>query len=349
MPEEIEEQERIMCMRKHPDHIGVTCTKSKDHVGACSAETSTDGVRYVWNTEQEEEQKVTDPQNILPVEMPRKPEEADFKITGEARVWKGLVGAVAMLSDEATLMINKQNIHIKEVDPAHVAMVEIEAAKEAFEEWTIRLVGNIGLDISDLTRWLADSKDDELVTIETKNDIVIVTTPEITRYTMKVDTSYRSVVKVPKLELPISFTLPFKTIQRTIKLLGKSDNDHITIEAKSQTITIKSEETGHTKNSKPWVYSKKTYERKDMEDFMVNNSKIPNTTEHQEERSLFPLDYLEFPFKTGKDSPWRLFKGKDALMTSVKFTIGTDYPIKMEAKGTNIWFTYLLAPRIETE
>jgi hypothetical protein len=299
----------------------------------------------------DKEIEIKDSQEMLHV-VERKPTECDFKITGRARVWKGLFGTIAMLSDEAPVKVTKDGIYIKVVDPAHVAMVEITTDIAAYEEWHVREEGEAGLDINTLARWLGDSKDDDLVTIETRDDMVYYTTPEIERFMLKVDVSGMSRPKLPSLNLSVAVTLPYKAVQRTIKLLGKSGTDHITIEANNTAMTIKAEDTGYRKNTKTFLFARKVYQRKDMVSFTILGKKPDSGNKEErtiEERSLFPLDYLEYPFKTGQHSPWAFFKGKQPLIDNIKLTIGTDYPIQINAEGTNIRFMYLLAPRIESE
>jgi proliferating cell nuclear antigen len=52
----------------------------------------------------------------------------------DARLWKSLLGAISALIEEADFNATPDGIRLRSMDPAHVAMVDFEWQKAAFEK-----------------------------------------------------------------------------------------------------------------------------------------------------------------------------------------------------------------------
>ncbi len=52
----------------------------------------------------------------------------------DARLWKNLLAAISTLIEEADFNATPEGIKLRSMDPSHVAMVDFEWQKTAFEE-----------------------------------------------------------------------------------------------------------------------------------------------------------------------------------------------------------------------
>jgi proliferating cell nuclear antigen len=78
-----------------------------------------------------------------------------FKATiGDARLWKNLLAAISTLIEEADFNAAPEGIKLRSMDPSHVAMVDFEWNKSAFEEYTCLQPTKIRLNISDIVKKL---------------------------------------------------------------------------------------------------------------------------------------------------------------------------------------------------
>ena len=69
-----------------------------------------------------------------------------FKAKIKAENLKEFIGTVSSLVDEAKLNITKEGIQIKAVDPSHVAMIESNLVKSAFDSFEAKTM-EMGIDI----------------------------------------------------------------------------------------------------------------------------------------------------------------------------------------------------------
>jgi proliferating cell nuclear antigen len=78
-----------------------------------------------------------------------------FKATiSDARQWKNLLAAISTLIEEADFNAAPEGIKLRSMDPSHVAMVDFECNKSAFQEYTCLQPTKIRLNISDIVKKL---------------------------------------------------------------------------------------------------------------------------------------------------------------------------------------------------
>ena len=78
-----------------------------------------------------------------------------FKATiSDARQWKNLLAAISTLIEEADFNAAPEGIKLRSMDPSHVAMVDFEWNKTAFQEYTCLQPTKIRLNISDIVKKL---------------------------------------------------------------------------------------------------------------------------------------------------------------------------------------------------
>lgn len=228
---------------------------------------------------------------------------------------------ISTLVDEAKFTISKDDIGLKVVDTAHVAMLELSLSKEAFEEYKFTPM-QIGVDIDKIKEVLKLAHPGDVIDLkidESKNKLIIGV-GNVTRVMSLVDTGSISDPKVPNLTLPAKITVKTDELRQGIKA-SESVSDHITLKASPEGFEIVSEGETDSVNLK---LPKDLLERIECKEPV---------------KSMFPLDYFSNIVKSLSTSK------------SVTLYLGNDYPVKMEfelsaGKGRG---TYLLAPRVESD
>jgi len=81
----------------------------------------------------------------------------------DPRLWKNLLGAISTLIEEADFNATPDGIRVRSMDPAHVAMVDFEWQKAAFEEYTCVEPMKIRVSLASMLRLLKRVGSDEVL------------------------------------------------------------------------------------------------------------------------------------------------------------------------------------------
>jgi len=81
----------------------------------------------------------------------------------DARLWKNLLGAISTLIEEADFNATPEGIKLRSMDPSHVAMVDFEWQRSAFEEYTCEQPTRIRVSIASMLRLLKRVGSDEVL------------------------------------------------------------------------------------------------------------------------------------------------------------------------------------------
>ena len=234
---------------------------------------------------------------------------------------KGIVDIVSTLVDEAKLNINTDGFSLKAVDPAHVAMVDLEVDKSAFEDFAADDT-ELGVDLDKIKEVLRLAKSGDIIEMEQDEDRnrLIINVGNISRRMNLVDTTGMSDPKVPNLNLPTKLSVPAEELQKGIRA-AESVSDHIALNANNDGFEMFSE--GDT----------------DTVSLKLDKDLLVSLSCDESVRSLFPLDYFSNMIRAISSG------------TVVEISLGNDYPVKMQftiadGKGS---VNYLLAPRIESD
>lgn len=244
-----------------------------------------------------------------------------FKARIKADVLREVIAVVGTLVEEVKLNISPEGIALRAVDPAHVAMVELNLKSGAFEELKAT-GGEIGVDIEKFREMLKLAKAGSSIRLthdEDKNKLV-VTIDNLTRRMSLVDTAGMSDPKVPNVNLPAKVTIKTDELGQGIRA-SESISDHIALIATPEYFELSAEgETDSVSLKLP----------KDL----LEGIEAKETT-----KSLFSLDYFANMIKSVGSAP------------SVALNLGTDYPVRIEfdIAGGEGHVKYLLAPRIEND
>ena len=81
----------------------------------------------------------------------------------DARLWKNLLGAISTLIEEADFSATPDGIRLRSMDPAHVAMVDFEWQKAAFDEYSCIEPTKIRVSLASMLKLLKRVESDEVL------------------------------------------------------------------------------------------------------------------------------------------------------------------------------------------
>ena len=250
-----------------------------------------------------------------------------FKARIKADNLKEFIGTVGSLVDEAKLNVNEDGMQIKAVDPSHVAMIEANLIKSAFDIYETD-VAEMGIDVDKFKTVLAVAGKEDMVSLEMDDKLnrLVVNIGNLTRAMPLLDTSGMPDPKVPSLDLPAFVSVSVEEISQGLKA-SKSVSDHIALST--------------TKDSFRLICEGDNQNRVDL---TLGKEQLEKLVSPEETTSLFSLEY--FALMVNSLPPDRI----------LHINLGTDLPVKMDADlaiedltGAQGNVKFLLAPRIDRE
>ncbi|MEW6070435.1 MAG: DNA polymerase sliding clamp, partial [Candidatus Thermoplasmatota archaeon] len=123
-----------------------------------------------------------------------------FEATVKCEVLKEVVNVISTLVNEAKFSIDSKGLSVRTVDPAHVAMVDLELKAGAFEKYKAEPI-ELGIDLEKLGEVLklASASDKILLQYDEEKNKLVVKVENITRRMPLVDVASMSEPKVPNL------------------------------------------------------------------------------------------------------------------------------------------------------
>lgn len=243
-----------------------------------------------------------------------------FEITVKSEVLRNVFSILTPITGEIKLVADKDGWRVRAVDPAHVAMVDLELSYGAFEDYNVEPL-ELGLNVERLLDHLKSAKADEEIMMKLDQDNrMIVSMSNLTLKFPLVDSSGFSDPKVPNLSLPVSLKLNSAELQKGLKA-SQSISDYLTFNCTEDKLVITSTED----------LSSMTLELKKGSEYI--EEKFEGTA-----KSSFSLDYFS-----------QLMKGV-GTNRDIMLHIGNSYPLKIEFEFSDGLgkVRYLLAPRIES-
>ncbi|HID25536.1 MAG TPA: proliferating cell nuclear antigen (pcna) [Thermoplasmata archaeon] len=244
-----------------------------------------------------------------------------FQAKIKAEVIKNIIDIASPLVTEVKFNITSKGISLRAVDPAHVAMVDIDIKASSFEEYKADEM-EIGLDLDKLGGIMKLANTNDVVSLEYDEDAnkLIVRIGNLVRKMGLLDTAGMPDPKIPNLNLPARVTLKASELFQGVRA-SEAVSDHVALTATKDTFELFAEGDTDTVNLKL------------PKDLLINLD-VPEKC-----RSLFSIDYFSNMVKP--------VKGEEP----VTLYLGNDNPVKLEFDftGKNGHAMYLLAPRIESE
>ncbi len=249
-----------------------------------------------------------------------------FKATiGDARLWRNLLSAISTLIEEADFNAAPEGIKLRSMDPSHVAMVDFEWNKSAFDEYTCLQPTKIRLNVSDIVKKLrgAGSEPLELAYDEGTRKLNMV-----------IKGKWRTTFILPTLD-PGDEEVPTPKIafNSKIKMISSSFAGIIDrIQTVSDNVRLETTQERFTAEAVTELSSVKIELEKGSEDLLELEVKEPC-------KATFNLNYLGEISKAGSTA---------AELVTLEFS--TNMPIKLEYEMPQQGkLLYYVAPRIEAE
>lgn len=244
-----------------------------------------------------------------------------FKAEIKSDVLKGIVYIVSTLVDEVKFSIRPDSVGLKAIDPAHVAMIEVNVSSKAFVSYFAD-ESEIGLDLDKVKSVLKLAGPNDNIIMEHDPDQGRLTFKigNITRSMSLVDTGSMSDPKVPAIDLSAEVQVGIDQLQRGIRA-AESISDHISLAADPEGFELSCK--GDT----------------DSATLRIPASDLMGLRSEGRAFSLYPLDYFSNIVKVIPAG------------TAVAIQLDNDYPVKLLfnlAEG-EASFVYFLAPRIESD
>ena len=244
-----------------------------------------------------------------------------FNAKVKSEVLKGIIDVTSPLVNEVKFNINSKGIFLRAVDPAHVAMIDLNIDCKAFEEFKADDM-ELGVDMDKLSGIMRLSTSGDLVSLdydETANRLSIKI-GNLVRKMSLIDTAGMPDPKMPNLNLPAKAIIKASEINRGVKA-SEAVSDHLAVIVNKDNFEMFAEGDTDTVNLK------------------LSKDLLVELTSDSNYKSLFSIDYFSNMIKP--------VKGDD----NVTIHLGNDNPIKLEFNIANNkgHVKYLLAPRIESE
>ena len=243
-------------------------------------------------------------------------------VMSDSKLLKSSIDAISNLIDEAGISVDSEGLKLRAMDPAHVALVDFQLTKEAFDNFEATEPVVLGVDLERLNTILKRAGPNEMINLgldEDKNmlKIKIKNTSTRTFSLPLIDVSDEE-LKVPSLDFPSSVEIHPNILKEAMKD-AEIVSDHVTLKTDENSLIISAK--GDLGNVGVKIL------KDDAIEFLTSG----------EVSSMFSLEYLVDMMKAGD------------LADTVKINLGNDIPVKLDFKAENVNLTFLLAPRIESE
>ncbi len=237
----------------------------------------------------------------------------------EAKYFKNIVDALAKLVDEVAIKVNEEGMHLKALDPARVALIEVYLPSTSFLTYEIEDEEYIGISMANLSKLLKRLKKGDQLEISAREDMVSLTI----HATIKRMYKFRNLeVQAPEIpEAQLEFDVEAQVLADTVKQAIKDAEavgDTVELEAKDdQALYIRGK--GGT-----FAETRITRDMPALIDLVVKNPA----------KSAYSIEYLKYV----------LSLTQIAEATTIKFS--TDAPLYLEFALTGEGrVKYLLAPK----
>jgi proliferating cell nuclear antigen len=264
-----------------------------------------------------------------PPTPPRPPRRFEFAFRAEPL--KAFLGQVAQLVDEAKLVANREGWHVRAVDAAHVALIDVHLTDvaDALERvdgtpQSLREDVAFGVDVEKLFALVKKAKKDDIVRIAADlpnasgKDELTVEMGGMTRTMAPIDIADLADPRIPGLTLPATIEMGAADLLLAAKA-AEDVSDHLRLTVTRDGLTVSAEGD---------------VDKVSIDFRRGENVEVEFQGSEEAYSSLFALDYLISFLKTVKHE-------------TLVLRLGTDFPVRVDWVGTTRG-TYLCAPRIET-
>jgi proliferating cell nuclear antigen len=244
----------------------------------------------------------------------------------DAKLWKNLLAAISTLIEEADFNATPDGIKLRSMDPSHVAMVDFEWQKTAFEEYTCQEPTKIRVNIASMLKLLKRVGSDEILEMlydeKTRKLNLTLKGKMMRKFTIPTLDPAQEEVPTPKITFNSKVKLTASTLRDIIDDV-QAVSDNVRLETTPEKLTA----AATTELSSAVIELEKASEM-----LIELDVKEPS-------KATFNLNYLSEITKAGASA---------AEIVTVEFS--SNMPIRLEfdipQQGR---LSYYLAPRIEAE
>ena len=244
----------------------------------------------------------------------------------DAKLWKNLLAAISTLIEEADFNATPDGIKLRSMDPSHVAMVDFEWQKTAFEEYTCQEPTKIRVNIASMLKLLKRVGSDEILEMlydeKTRKLNLTLKGKMMRKFTIPTLDPAQEEVPTPKITFNSKVKLTTSTFRDIIDDV-QAVSDNVRLETTPEKLTA----AARTELSSAVIELEKASEM-----LIELDVKEPS-------KATFNLNYLSEITKAGASA---------AEIVTVEFS--SNMPIRLEfdipQQGR---LSYYLAPRIEAE
>ena len=150
-----------------------------------------------------------------------------FNAKVKSEVLKGIIDVTSPLVNEAKFNITPKGISLRAVDPAHVAMVNLQIDSKAFEEYKADEM-ELGIDMDKLGGIMRLSSSGDMVSLEydEESNRLIVKIGNLVRKMGLIDTAGMPDPKMPNLKLPAKVILKASELTQGVRA-SEAVSDHL--------------------------------------------------------------------------------------------------------------------------
>ncbi len=247
-------------------------------------------------------------------------------VVQDAKMWKNLLMAISTLIEEADFNTTGEGLKLRSMDPSHVAMVDFEWPKAAFEEYVCDKPTNIRVNITAMLKLLRRSKSEESLEIsydeENKKINLTLKGRILKNFTMSTLEPVEEEVPTPKL----SFNARIKLMSETLKEIvedSETVSDNIRFEASQDKLLVKATSELSSANM----------------ELTKSDGALLDIEVKENSAATFNLNYLGEMVKAGAAT-----SDVAVMEFSTNMPIRLEFEILQQGK-----LAYYLAPRIEAE
>jgi proliferating cell nuclear antigen len=238
-----------------------------------------------------------------------------------ADVFKKSMEAIAVLIDEAELVISDNGVELKATDPSQISMVDFSLPKKAFTKFESENI-RLGLDLDYLNQVLsrAQGSDELILSLDEKKSFLTISFKGNATRSFQVpliDISTNDVPN-PRIEFDAELLIAAGFLQSAFKDAALIST-HITLGSTDEKFFVKATSSKGNLN----------------EEISQDKTALFEMKVKKECKSMFPLDYLQDMLKAA------------ASDTKVSFFLKSNAPVKVSYSIGEASITYFLAPRIE--
>jgi proliferating cell nuclear antigen len=245
-------------------------------------------------------------------------------VLGQAGDFKRCMDGIAVLIDEAELVLDSNGLLLKATDPSQISMVDFSLPKSAFKTYSVEGIAKIGIDLDYLSQIMSRAKPSDELTMELDEQNsrlnVAFRGNATRRFSVPLIDVSSAELPIPKIDFDSEVALKADVLQDSLKDASLIST-HISMGIRSETFFVKASSSKGELSSETSKHEKGLLDLKSKKDC----------------HAMFPLDFLSDMLKAATSD------------TALEVFLKSNAPVKLSYKVGEATLTYFLAPRIESD